>query len=133
MLKLIKKNLISFICILLAVVMAVGGVISYAKFMSGENLGDTTGIGLFSYSASINGISALTFTNTDFWGSADSSVSGVENMVAMNVIRTIDFEMKNFDGDKVNAVRTGYTMTYTSPVAFASSLALQVVDNDGTA
>lgn len=133
MLKLIKKNLISFICILLAVVMAVGGVISYAKFMSGENLGDTTGIGLFSYSASINGISAFTFTNTDFWGNADSSVSGVENMVAMNVIRTIDFEMKNFDGDKVNAVRTGYTMTYTSPVAFASSLALQVVDNDGTA
>ena len=98
MLKLIKKNLISFICILLAVVMAVGGVISYAKFMSGENLGDTTGIGLFSYSATIDGVSATSFTNTSFWG-ADAG-SGDEGLVAMNAIRTIDFSIKNFDGDK---------------------------------
>lgn len=127
MLKLIKKNLISFICILLAVVMAVGGVISYAKFMSGENLGDTTGIGLFSYSATIDGVSAMSFTNTPFWG-ADAG-SDDEGLVAMNAIRTIDFSIKNFDGDKVNAVRTGYSITFTAPKTFAEKLAFQVIDN----
>ena len=127
MLKLIKKNLISFICILLAVVMAVGGVISYAKFMSGENLGDSTGIGLFSYSATIDGVSAMSFTNTSFWG-ADAG-SGDEGLVAMNAIRTIDFSIKNFDGDKVNAVRTGYSITFTAPKTFAEKLAFQVIDN----
>lgn len=130
MLKLLKKNLISFVCILLAVVMAVGGVISYAKFMSGENLGDSTGIGLFSYSATIDGVSALSFTNTAFWGGSVEEDQSEESLVAMNAIRTIDFKVKNFDEKgNVNAVRTGYSITFTAPKSFAEKLAFQVVDN----
>lgn len=129
MLKLIKKNLISFVCILLAVVMAVSGVISYAKFMSGENLGDTTGIGLFSYSATIDSVSALTFTNTAFWGGSVEEDQSEENLVAMNAIRTIDFKLNNFDENgNVNAVRTGYSITFTAPKSFAEKLAFQAVD-----
>ena len=129
MLKLLKKNLISFVCILLAVVMAVGGVISYAKFMSGENLGDSTGIGLFSYSATIDGVSALSFTNTAFWGGSVEEDQSEESLVAMNAIRTIDFKVKNFDENgNINAVRTGYSITFTAPKSFAEKLAFQVVD-----
>ena len=127
--KFVKRNLVSFICVLMAFVMAVSGVISYAKFMSGENLGDTTGIGLFSYSATIDGVSALSFTNTAFWGGSVEEDQSEESLVAMNAIRTIDFNIKNFDENgNINAVRTGYSITFTAPKSFAEKLAFQVVD-----
>lgn len=129
--KLLKRNTVPLISILLAIIIAVGGFISYAKFISDENGNGASSIGFFSYSASIDGVSALSFTNTAFWG---TGLDGdFENLVAMNAIRTIDFSINNFEGEKVNTVRTGYSMTFTSPKIFAESLAFQIIDNDGSA
>ena len=128
--KLIKRNIVPLISLSLAIVIAVSGFISYAKFITEKNSGGSSSIGYFSYSASIDGVSALSFTNTSFWG--ESLDGGGETLVAMNAIRTIDFSINNFEGDNVNAVRTGYSMTFTSPQLFSSSLAFQIIDDDGS-
>ena len=128
-----KKNLISVACLLLALVILVSGIISYAKYVMDDDYNGATGIGYFSYSASIDGVSALSFTNTAFWGGSVEGDQSEENLVAMNAIRTVDFSINNFDGDKVNAVRTGYSMTFTVPQIFGDSLALQIMNESGKA
>ena len=128
-LRFLKRNILSLISGILAFIVLFSGVISYSKYMSGENVGENTVIGLFSYSAIIDDVSALSFTNTSFW----NDFTGGEGSVAMNATRTIDFSINNFEGDKVNAVRTGYAITFTAPKIFAEQLAFQVIGEDSTA
>ena len=129
-----KKNIVSLVSILLAVVILVSGIISYAKFITKGKYDGSSGAGFFSYSASIDGVSALSFTNTAFWGGSVEEDQSEENLVAMNAIRTVDFSINNFDDEgNVNAVRTGYTMTFSAPQIFSHSLAFQIVNQDASA
>ena len=129
-----KKNIVSLVSILLAVVILISGIISYAKFITKGKYDGSSGAGFFSYSASIDGVSALSFTNTAFWGGSVEEDQSEENLVAMNAIRTVDFSINNFDNEgNINSVRTGYSMTFTAPQIFSHSLAFQIVNQDASA
>lgn len=122
----IKKNIFSSACLLLATLVLVTGSISYSKYLSGGNGGGLSGIGSFSVSAKIDGVSALSFTNTAFWG---GSVGG--DRIAMNALRSLKFSVNNYETDgegnkKIADVRSRYTLSFSAPVVFAEKLAIQV-------
>lgn len=122
----IKKNTISCVCLLLATLVLVTGSISYSKYLSGGDGGGLSGIGSFSVSAKIDGVSALSFTNTAFWG---GSASG--DRIAMNALRSLKFSVNNYETDdegnkKIADVRSRYTLSFSAPVVFAEKLAIQV-------
>lgn len=129
----LKKNIFSFACLLLSFTVAVGGSISYAKYISASSNGQGAGTGSFSVSASVDGISGLSFTNTAFWSSSDES-----DKIAMNALRSLDFSVNNFETDesgkqKVSDVKLKYTLSFSAPKSFATTLAMQVFNEDGTA
>lgn len=122
----VKKNVFSCGCLLLAMLVLVTGSISYSKYLLGGSGGGFSGIGSFSVSANIDGVSALSFTNTAFWG---GSASG--DRIAMNALRSLKFSVNNYETDsegnkKVADVRSKYTLSFSAPVAFAEKLAVQV-------
>lgn len=122
----VKKNVVSCVCLLLATLVFVTGSVSYSKYLSSGGGGDFSGIGSFSVSTNIDGVSALSFTNTAFWG---GSASG--DRIAMNALRSLKFSVNNFETDadgnkKVADVRTRYTLTFSAPAAFVDKLAIQV-------
>lgn len=122
----VKKNIFSCGCLLLAMLVLVTGSISYSKYLSGGSGGGFSGIGSFSVSANIDGVSALSFTNTAFWG---GSASG--DRIAMNALRSLKFSVNNYETDsegnkKVADVRSKYTLSFSAPVVFAEKLAVQV-------
>lgn len=122
----VKKNIFSCVCLLLATLVLVTGSISYSKYLSGGDGGGLSGIGSFSVSAKIDGVSALSFTNTAFWG---GSVGG--DRIAMNALRSLKFSVNNYETDgegnkKIADVRSRYTLSFSAPVVFAEKLAIQV-------
>ena len=66
-----------------------------AKYVTSSNGSDSARVAKFSYSAKINGVSALSFTNTDFWAQAE----GGSESIAMNALRSIDMTVNNFRED----------------------------------
>lgn len=130
---LIKNNFITSICFLLSVVMLFSAVaVTYAKYMESETVtAPNSGVGFAGFSAKIDKISALSFTNTAFWGGTAEN----DNKVAMNALRTVDFSINNFeivDGKKVvNSVKTSYDLKFTAPHNFVQRLAIQLFDFAG--
>lgn len=127
---LLKRNAFSLSCFLLAVLVCITGTLSYSRYISSAPVeGDGT-IGSFTVSSEIDSVSALSFTNTAFWGGTSSG--GTE--VAMNALRSIEFSVRNYeevDGvQKVAEVKTGYSLTFAAPVNFIDRLAFQVFDAD---
>jgi len=127
---LLKRNAFSLSCFLLAVLVCITGTLSYSRYISSAPAeGDGT-IGSFTVSSEIDSVSALSFTNTSFWGGTSSG--GTE--VAMNALRSIEFSVRNYeevDGvQKVAEVKTGYSLTFAAPVNFIDRLAFQVFDED---
>ena len=127
---LLKRNAFSLSCFLLAVLVCITGTLSYSRYISSAPAeGDGT-IGSFTVSSEIDSVSALSFTNTAFWGGTSSG--GTE--VAMNALRSIEFSVRNYeevDGvQKVAEVKTGYSLTFAAPVNFIDRLAFQVFDAD---
>ncbi len=127
--KLIKRNLISCICVLLAVAVCLTGTFSYARYISVDSSDHAPGAGKFSYSANIDSVSALSFTNTAFWGGTSE-----EDKIAMNALRSIDFNVKNYETkggvEEVAEVKMKYNLVFSAPVNFAERLAIQVFDSD---
>lgn len=125
----LKKNAFSCVCLLLAILVCVTGTISYSKYVSGGAGGDAAGTGTFSVSASIDGVSALSFTNTAFWGG-----SAENDKIAMNALRTLNFSVNNFKKDaagtvKVSDVKMKYILNFSAPKNFAEKLAIQPFDD----
>ena len=80
-LKFIKKNISSFICFLMAIIVALMATLSYARYVTDGKFNGASSIGSFSCSAAINGVSAVSFTNTAFWG---GTAEDDRNDIAMN-------------------------------------------------
>ena len=125
-----KKNYISCICLLLAGLVVFTGTLSFAKYVSVDSISKRPGAATINGSADITGVSALSFTNTNFWGGDDN------NAIAMNSLRSIDILVNNFDYDeqgnkKVTDVRMEYDIVFLSPVSFTENLAFQLLAMDG--
>ena len=127
---LLKRNAFSLSCFLLAVLVCITGTLSYSRYISSAPAEGDGAIGSFTVSSEIDSVSALSFTNTAFWGGTSSG--GTE--VAMNALRSIEFSVRNYeevDGvQKVAEVKTGYSLTFAAPVNFIDRLAFQVFDAD---
>ncbi len=127
---LLKRNAFSLSCFLLAVLVCITGTLSYSRYISSAPVEGDGAIGSFTVSSEIDSVSALSFTNTAFWGGTSSG--GTE--VAMNALRSIEFSVRNYeevDGvQKVAEVKTGYSLTFAAPVNFIDRLAFQVFDAD---
>ncbi len=126
----VKKNVLSCLCLLLATLVAITGSISYSKYISTAPAGThTPGAGSFTASASIDGISALSFTNTAFWGGTVE-----DDKIAMNALRSINFSVNNFsvvEGvEKVAEVRMKYNLSFSAPVNFVHKLAIQLFNEE---
>lgn len=129
-----KRNAFSCACFLLALVVLVTGSVSYAKYVNGNSQDGSASAGSFSASATIDSVTALSFTNTAFWGENEP---GEENKVAMNALRSINFSVNNFKGTDddrvVSSVRTKYVLSFSAPKNFVEQLALQVLTEHSTA
>ena len=130
-LKYVKKNISSFICFLMAIIVALTATLSYARYITDGKFGAASSIGSFSCSATIDGVSAVSFTNTAFWG---GTAEDDRNDIAMNALRSLHFSVNNYDvvnGNKVvNEVRTRYTLIFTAPQTFAERLAIQLFNGE---
>lgn len=128
----VKKNKMSCICFLLAVLVTISGTFSFAKYISGDSISKRPGAATMHASSEITGVSALSFTNTDFWGD-----DGGEDDIAMNSLRSIDISVNNYelaaDGvtKNVSDVRMEYEIVFCAPVSFTENLAFQVLAEDG--
>ena len=130
--KFIKKNLIACLSLFMAVAVLVTGSISFARYASGVNLDKGAGAGSFICTANIDDVSALSFTNTAFWGGTAG-----DDKIAMNALRSINFSVYNYDhkdaSKKPSDVKLGYTLCFSAPAAFIEKLALQLFDNESKA
>lgn len=132
MIKFIKKNLIACLSLFMAVAVLVTGSISFARYTSGVNHDKGAGAGSFICTANIDGVSALSFTNTAFWGGTAG-----DDKIAMNALRSINFSVYNYDhkdaSKKPSDVKLGYTLCFSAPAAFIEKLALQLFDSESKA
>ncbi|MBQ4587487.1 MAG: hypothetical protein IJB13_06860 [Clostridia bacterium] len=123
--KFIKKNLIACLSLFMAVAVLVTGSISFARYASGVNLDKGAGAGSFICTANIDDVSALSFTNTAFWGGTAG-----DDKIAMNALRSINFSVNNFNVvggvEKVSEVKMKYNLTFSAPVNFVKKLAIQL-------
>lgn len=124
----IKKNALSCLCLLIATLVAITGSVSYSKYISTSPITEGSGAGSFSASATIDGVSALSFTNTAFWGGTVE-----EDKIAMNALRSVDFHVRNYEYDgsgnkKIADVKMKYNLVFDAPKNFAERLAIQVFD-----
>ena len=130
--KFIKRNVFSCTCFLLAIAVCLTDTFSYARYISVDSYDRSTGAGSFSCSANIDGVSALSFTNTAFWGGTTS-----EDKIAMNALRAIEFKVNNFEGTgsdkKVSEVKMNYQLIFSAPKNFIEKLAIQLFDDTSTA
>lgn len=130
----LKNNVFSLICLLLCVCVLITGSLSYAKYISSDSAASGSGVGSFYVSASVDGVSGLSFTDTNFW----SISSTEEEHIAMNALRSLKFSVNNFetdgDGNKnISAVKLKYALTFSAPQTFIQKLAMQVFDGEGEA
>ena len=124
----VRQNFLSCACFLLAIMVLVTGTISYSKYLSTELSEPSGKAGSFSCSANIADVSALSFTNTAFWG---GSVD--DDRIALNALRSLTFTVNNYqtssDGKKsVASVRMKYSVVFSAPKNFVDKLAVQLFD-----
>lgn len=128
----IKKNVFSCLCLLLSFLVCITGSLSYAKYISSSPANGNTGVGSFSCSATIDGVSALSFTNTAFWGGTVE-----DDKIAMNALRSINFSVNNFEVangvERVSEVKMKYNLTFSAPENFVKKLAIQLFNEQNTA
>lgn len=113
----------------MAAVVFVAGGRSYSRYVSTEHSSGKTNIGNFTCVASIDGVSALSFTNTAFWGG-----SVEDDRIAMNALRALEFTVSNHETHEgvqiVNNVKTGYTLVFSAPQNFSEKLAIQLFNEN---
>ena len=125
-----KQNKSAIICFVLALSVFVTGSISFARYATSHTGIGGAGVGSFSCSATVDRVSALSFTNTAFWGG-----SVEEDKIAMNALRSLDFTVNNYEISngvkRVSEVQLSYSLSFTTPANFADKLAIQLLDNKG--
>ena len=100
----------------------------YAKYSTGVEQSDEARVAQFSYTAKVNNVSALSFTNTDFWGGDENS------QIAMNALRSVDFTLSNYKEIGENKVQLlsevpmTYKLEFIAPQSFVQNLAIQLFD-----
>ena len=128
--KIFKQNRSAIICFVLALSVFVTGSVSFARYATSHTGNGGAGVGSFSCSATVDGVSALSFTNTAFWGG-----SVEEDKIAMNALRSLNFTVNNYEISngvkRVSEVRLSYSLSFTAPANFADKLAIQLLDNKG--
>ncbi|MBQ8879619.1 MAG: hypothetical protein IJY69_02110 [Clostridia bacterium] len=128
--KIFKQNKSAIICFVLALSVFVTGSISFARYATSHTGIGGAGVGSFSCSATVDGVSALSFTNTAFWGG-----SVEEDKIAMNALRSLNFTVNNYESSngvkRVSEVQLSYSLSFTTPANFADKLAIQLLDNKG--
>lgn len=128
--KIFKQNRSAIICFVLALSVFVTGSVSFARYATSHTGNGGAGVGSFSCSATVDGVSALSFTNTAFWGG-----SVEEDKIAMNALRSLNFTVNNYESSngvkRVSEVRLSYSLSFTAPANFADKLAIQLLDNKG--
>lgn len=126
--KFIKNNLITCLCLLLASSVFLTGSISFARYASKSDTLSSPNAGSFICTAQVGSVSALSFTNTAFWGGTVG-----DDKIAMNALRAIDFSVYNYDYTDVNKspseVMLGYTLNFSAPQNFITKLAFQLFDD----
>lgn len=132
--KILKQYGASIVCLLLAFGVALGGTVSYARYVSGGEFFERPGVGMFAGSGIVSDVSALTFTNLAFW----SDPNNTEDAVSMNSLRHITFKVNNAekrpDGSyEPSHVATEYSVMFSAPTGFATKLALQLRDQNDVA
>jgi len=128
--KIFKQNRSAIICFVLALSVFVTGSVSFARYATSHTGNGGAGVGSFSCSATVDGVSALSFTNTAFWGG-----SVEEDKIAMNALRSLNFTVNNYEISngvkRVSEVRLAYSLSFTTPANFADKLAIQLLDDRG--
>ena len=132
--KICKRYGVSLLCLVLSVGIAVGGTVSYSRYVSGGEFFEQPGVGVFAGSGIVKDVSALSFTNLAFW----TDPNDTDEAVSMNSLRHVTFALSNGetqpDGSiSVSEVETEYSVMFTAPVGFANRLALQLSDKNDTA
>lgn len=126
----IKRNIFSFICVLLATLVFITGS-AYSRYVSVDSFNKIPTAGNFAYSAEIEDATPLSFGNTEYWNQLDTE------KVAMNTMRSLSLAVNNFDLEngekKVSDVKMKYDLTFTSPVNFSEHLAIQLLDEERNA
>lgn len=127
----VKKNLVSCVCFLLASLVALTGTASFAKYVSGDTVNKRPNAAAMRGSAVIDGVSALSFSNTAFWGG-----DGGEDDIALNSLRSIDFVINSFEtddeGNRIPTdIRMEYDINFLAPKGFTEKLAFQLLAMDG--
>lgn len=127
----VKKNLVSCVCFLLASLVALTGTASFAKYVSGDTINKRPNAAAMRGSAVIDGVSALSFSNTAFWGG-----DGGEDDIALNSLRSIDFVINSFEtddeGNRIPTdIRMEYDINFLAPKGFTEKLAFQLLAMDG--
>ena len=124
---LLKRNAFSLACFVLAFLVSITGTLSYSRYISSAPVIEDPNIGSFNVSSNIDTVSALSFTNTAFWGGTDA-----DSRIAMNALRSIEFSVNNFETvngeERVADVRTAYTLVFVAPKNFIERMAFQVFD-----
>ena len=134
-LKMIMKRYgVSILCLALSLGVAVGGTVSYSRYVAGGEFFQQPGVGVFAGSGIVKDVSALSFTNLAFWTDPNET----DNAVSMNSLRHVTFMLSNgevqSDGSiSVSEVATEYSVMFSAPRGFATKLALQLSDHNDTA
>ncbi len=128
--KFIKRNMFSCICALLAVLVFLTGT-AYSRYISVDSNNKQPTAGTFAHSAEIEDATPLSFGNTEYWNQLDTE------KVAMNTMRSLSLAVNNFKQDEkgktISDVKMKYNLTFTSPVNFSEHLAIQLLNEDGSA
>lgn len=122
----IKKNIFSLICLLLFILVLAMGSISYAKYIIKGTNDSQTNVGSFYFETSIDDVSGLSFTNTEFWSDSNS------DKIALNVLRNLTFSVSNYENNgilKISDVKLKYNLSFAAPKNFVEVMAMQLFNN----
>ncbi len=128
--KIKKLPVLTYICYLLLVGAALTGVTFSRYVFSSEN---STGAVLnrFICSYDIGDMSAVTFSNADYWQNF-----GTDDQTTMNMTRSVKFTVRNHtldaDGgvDRISDVAIDSTLRFYAPAEFTGNLAIQIAEED---
>ncbi len=121
-----KKPVFSGLCILLAASTVALGADSYAKYANVFQENAQAGVSGLACSVETKSVSSLSFTNADYWLNEDKTM-------VMNVVRNTSFVVKNTENGKTSSVPMEYELVFYAPQAFATNIALQLLDETGEA
>ncbi len=126
-----KIPVIRYLCYLLAVSILFTGV-TFSRYVSYTSGNTDAVLSRFAVSYEIGDMSALTFSNVDYW----LNLGGTQ--VAMNTARSVRFTVRNHTlsengmPDRISDIDLQSTLRLYAPAEFVKNLAVQVAEVDET-